>query len=194
MKSKIIERERYVFRQYIPSDAIGLPINSKSSIESAESTLRRLGFEKDVYDDTLNWVKELSVANRGSGQVCGQLRLEKLGEGALAVLLRASLQDESESNSGIDQTDFVGASELVENLLSPIDNSEVSIFGNLLLGPSDHIIYDTRWCKLRGLPGGAVCVYRAQTSSLSIGSQMTTIFRNWVQTCEWTLLEAENSK
>ncbi|MGA2875201.1 MAG: hypothetical protein ABSE82_06640 [Nitrososphaerales archaeon] len=189
-------QNNYVFRQLIPSDGIGLPIDSPESLNSAEATLRRLGFGSELIDETLLWAQDLSDENRGISQVHGQLRLEKIDEGALIVLLRATLQHQNDLGPGVDASNPIidEGYEVVNSFPSPIDNSDVVIYGNLMLSPMDHVIYDTRKCVLRGLPGGVVTLYHAQTSALSIGPQLTKVFKNWIQTCQWTPLEAKSSK
>jgi hypothetical protein len=144
--------------------------------------------------ELLNWIAEMSNEKRDSGAVNGQLRIEKVEESALIILLSASLSTQHSADDFIDyfsnQRDF----EVVDEMISPIDGTSVPIYSTLKLHPREHVIYDTRMCILHGLPDDSIVLMRSQTSALKIGSQLTAVFKKWVEGCEWSSFEAMDSK
>ena len=196
MAKKTLALDEFIFRQLIPNDAIGLPLESTEAIERARSTLERLGFDESAIVDLLDWLRELSDTKRRGGMIRGQLRLEEVAGRALMILLSATFSNES-SGSWSGNSPYAksnGANERVGVITSTLDGTDVSIFSDLRLSPKDHVIYDTRTCTIEGLPGGGVAHLRAQTTVLTIGPQLTALFGGWVASCRWLVLDEKTAQ
>lgn len=186
--------ESMILSQFVPSNAIALPISSHVELESARQTLLRLKFEAEDIDDILSWLSDLSQEDRIYGPMFGQVRMTNLGDGGIAILLAGTVVPDEVALQVPEYFSSEGAKgDRTSGEVVQLSNGESAhIMSDRSLQPSlPALICDIRFAIVTGVFEGKVLRLEAQTVTSGIGRQLTDALKNWVASLEWSRTTAD---
>jgi hypothetical protein len=164
---------------------------------AARRLFARMGLEESHEQEFIQWLEALSEGNREKRDLCGLLRLSRVGDAVAAILMTVCVVTAEEAVEFPEHFSYEGlvADPSNANVVSVEDDSGIRIVECMRSdqGPTA-TIYDSRIAIVPGVPGNRVARFDAQTNTMSIGATLSAAFREWIESIEWLSSEVDASQ